>query len=41
MKIVQVSDVHIRNHRYYMVIPAGAKYPTPVWGEELEIVRKA
>jgi len=24
-----------------MVIPAGAKYPTPVWAEELEIVRKA
>jgi hypothetical protein len=26
---------------YFMVIPMGAQYPIPVWGEELEIVRKA
>lgn len=32
---------HDWNKFYYMVIPAGAKYPTPVWAEELEIVRKA
>ena len=32
---------HDWNKFYFMVIPAGAQYPIPVWGEELEIVRKA
>ena len=32
---------HDWNKFYFMVIPMGAQYPIPVWGEELEIVRKA
>ena len=32
---------HDWNRYYYMVIPAGAKYPVPVWNKELELVRKA
>jgi hypothetical protein len=32
---------HDWNRYYYMVIPAGAKYPVPVWNKELELIRKA
>lgn len=32
---------HDWNKYYYMVIPAGASHPMPVWNEELELVRKA
>ena len=32
---------HDWNKFYFMVIPSGAKHPIPVWGEELEIIRKA
>ena len=31
---------HDWNKYYYMVIPAGSRYPTPVWNEELELVRR-
>ena len=32
---------HDWNKYYYMVIPAGATHPVPVWNKELELVRKA
>ena len=32
---------HDWNRYYYMVIPAGATHPVPVWNKELELVRKA
>ena len=32
---------HDWNRYYYMVIPAGASHPMPVWNQELELVRKA
>jgi hypothetical protein len=31
---------HDWNKYYYMVIPAGATHPVPVWNKELELVRK-
>lgn len=31
---------HDWNKFYYMVLPAGSKYPTPVWNKELELVRR-
>ena len=35
------SANHDWNKYYYMVIPAGATHPVPVWNKELELVRKA
>lgn len=32
---------HDWNRYYYMIIPAGAIYPIPVWNKELELIRKA
>tara|TARA_A100001391_G_scaffold87909_1_gene58263 strand:+ start:184 stop:354 length:171 start_codon:yes stop_codon:yes gene_type:complete len=32
---------HDWNRYYYMVIPAGASHPMPVWNQELELIRKA
>ena len=32
---------HDWNKYYYMVIPAGATHPVPVWNKELELIRKA
>ena len=32
---------HDWNKYYYMVIPAGATHPVPVWNQELELIRKA
>ena len=32
---------HDWNKYYYMIIPAGATHPVPVWNKELELVRKA
>jgi hypothetical protein len=31
---------HDWNKFYYMVLPAGSRYPTPVWNKELELVRR-
>tara|TARA_R110000796_G_scaffold213046_6_gene329163 strand:+ start:242 stop:415 length:174 start_codon:yes stop_codon:yes gene_type:complete len=31
---------HDWNKFYYMILPAGSRYPTPVWNEELELVRR-
>ena len=31
---------HDWNKFYYMILPVGSRYPTPVWNEELELVRR-